>query len=86
MTLLFIAIGDPGLIGGSISHEYHYVSDIGEDIVCICPSCQYSINKTICKDSYCPKCKNAFNEKTTAEVIEKINVSINFSFCYCYYK
>ncbi|KAG6795174.1 proline--tRNA ligase, mitochondrial isoform X1 [Apis mellifera caucasica] len=62
------SIGDPGLIGDSISHEYHYISDIGEDIVCICPSCQYSINKTICKESYCPKCKNAFNEKSAAEV------------------
>lgn len=77
---LFTAIGDPGLIGGSVSHEYHYISDIGEDIICICPSCQYSINKAIFKESHCPKCKNALNEKTTAEVIKKMFQLVNSMF------
>ncbi|CAK9808126.1 Probable proline--tRNA ligase, mitochondrial [Anthophora quadrimaculata] len=62
------AIGDPGLIGGSITHEYHYISNIGEDIVCACSSCQYAINKTITKELHCPQCKQPFLEQHTAEV------------------
>ncbi|CAK9795363.1 Probable proline--tRNA ligase, mitochondrial [Anthophora plagiata] len=62
------AIGDPGLIGGSITHEYHYISNIGEDIVYTCSSCQYAINKTITKELHCPQCKQPFLEQHTAEV------------------
>ncbi|KOC71020.1 putative proline--tRNA ligase, mitochondrial [Habropoda laboriosa] len=62
------AVGDPGLIGGSITHEYHYVSNIGEDIVCVCSSCQYAINKTMTKELHCPQCKKPFLEQCTAEV------------------
>ncbi|XP_053977234.1 probable proline--tRNA ligase, mitochondrial isoform X1 [Hylaeus volcanicus] len=62
------AIGDTGTIGGLISHEYHYATDIGEDIICSCSSCQYSINKVVCNDSHCPKCNNTLVEQHTAEV------------------
>ncbi|CAL7937952.1 unnamed protein product [Xylocopa violacea] len=62
------AIGNPGSIGGTMSHEYHYPSDIGEDIICICSSCQYAINKAVCKESHCPECKNELHEKNSAEV------------------
>lgn len=73
LLLAFVAIGNPGLIGGSISHEYHYVCNIGEDIVSICSSCQHAINKSMCKESHCPHCKNAFHEEQTIEVIEMCN-------------
>ena len=62
------AVGDTGSIGGLMSHEYHYVSDIGQDNIFLCSSCQYSINKVVCKESHCPQCGNAFLEQHTAEV------------------
>ncbi|XP_076241643.1 prolyl-tRNA synthetase 2-like protein, mitochondrial isoform X2 [Calliopsis andreniformis] len=62
------AVGDTGTIGGLKSHEYHYITDIGEDTVCICPSCKYSINKAIYNEKHCPQCKNTLFEQCTAEV------------------
>ncbi|XP_043266349.1 probable proline--tRNA ligase, mitochondrial [Colletes gigas] len=62
------AVGDTGSVGGLLSHEYHYISNIGEDIIYVCSSCQYSINKTICEESHCPQCKNKFLEQHSAEV------------------
>ncbi|XP_017889778.1 probable proline--tRNA ligase, mitochondrial [Ceratina calcarata] len=62
------AIGDPGSIGGSLSHEYHYTCNIGEDTLCICSSCEYAINKTMCNQSQCPKCNGDFREENTSEV------------------
>ncbi|XP_076758472.1 prolyl-tRNA synthetase 2-like protein, mitochondrial [Xylocopa sonorina] len=62
------AIGDPGSTGGTVTHEYHYTIDIGEDTICTCSSCQYAINKTVCKESHCPVCKTELHEKHSAEV------------------
>lgn len=62
------AIGNPGSIGGTLSHEYHYACNIGEDIVCTCPSCQYAINRSMSLQSQCPKCNSDFREETTSEV------------------
>lgn len=73
ILFLFAAIGNPGSIGGSVTHEYHYLSDIGEDVVCTCSSCQYSINKTMHKESHCPDCKDTLKEQNSAEVMEKVN-------------
>ncbi|XP_036148096.1 probable proline--tRNA ligase, mitochondrial isoform X2 [Monomorium pharaonis] len=62
------SIGDVGTIGGLMSHEYHYVSDIGEDIILQCSSCHFSINRTISKTMSCPKCKNELHQHIAAEV------------------
>ncbi|XP_020722446.1 probable proline--tRNA ligase, mitochondrial isoform X2 [Bombus terrestris] len=62
------AIGNPGTIGGSMSHEYHYISSIGEDNVYVCLSCQYRINKVMCKESQCPECGSVLEQNRTAEV------------------
>ena len=35
---------DSGMMGGSISHEFMLLSDIGEDTLAICPECGYSAN------------------------------------------
>ncbi|XP_050452625.1 probable proline--tRNA ligase, mitochondrial isoform X1 [Cataglyphis hispanica] len=61
-------IGDVGTIGGLVSHEYHYISNIGEDIILQCPSCHFSINQTISKMTNCPKCENKLQQHTTAEI------------------
>ena len=35
---------DSGMMGGSISHEFMLLSDIGEDTLAICPECGYKAN------------------------------------------
>ena len=35
---------DSGMMGGSVSHEFMLLSDIGEDTIAICPTCGYSAN------------------------------------------
>ena len=41
----FIAVkSDSGMMGGSISHEFMLLSEIGEDTLAICPECGYSAN------------------------------------------
>uniref|UniRef100_A0A060SWL7 proline--tRNA ligase n=1 Tax=Blastobotrys adeninivorans TaxID=409370 RepID=A0A060SWL7_BLAAD len=39
------AEADSGSIGGDLSHEYHCLSDAGEDTVLSCPSCSYTANR-----------------------------------------
>lgn len=63
-----IVIGDVGTIGGLLSHEYHYISDIGEDIILQCPSCNYIINGNISKAKTCPECKDELHQHNAAEV------------------
>ena len=43
-----IAVGaDSGMMGGKVSHEYMYLSPIGEDTIIICDSCGYTANRQI---------------------------------------
>ncbi len=43
-----IAVGaDTGMMGGKISHEYMYLSPIGEDTIITCPSCGYTENRQV---------------------------------------
>ncbi|KAF1816918.1 class II aaRS and biotin synthetase [Eremomyces bilateralis CBS 781.70] len=39
-----VAQADSGVMGGSLSHEYHYLSPDGEDTVHICGTCGYAVN------------------------------------------
>ncbi|XP_029158945.1 probable proline--tRNA ligase, mitochondrial isoform X1 [Nylanderia fulva] len=61
-------VGDVGTIGGLVSHEYHYVSNVGEDVILQCPSCYFSINQTISETTSCPKCKNELQQYNAAEI------------------
>lgn len=43
-----IVVGaDSGMMGGKISHEYMYLSPIGEDTIITCPSCHYTANRQV---------------------------------------
>ncbi len=43
-----IAVGaDSGMMGGKISHEYMYLSPIGEDTIITCPKCGYTANRQV---------------------------------------
>jgi prolyl-tRNA synthetase len=38
---------DVGMMGGSLAHEYMYLTPIGEDTILICPGCGYTANRQI---------------------------------------
>ena len=42
-------LSDVGMMGGSMAHEYMFVSEIGEDTIFICDECGYKANKEIGK-------------------------------------
>jgi prolyl-tRNA synthetase len=45
LGLKFRAVeADSGPIGGSFSHEFMVLADTGEDIIVVCPSCDYAAN------------------------------------------
>lgn len=62
---------DTGDIGGSLSHEFHFAAEVGEDVLITCTECTYSSNVEICGDSLvkCPVChKNALGRSAGIEV------------------
>lgn len=65
-----IAVGaDSGMMGGKISHEYMYLSPIGEDTIIYCPECGYTANRQIAKfrKEYLPEEMKAIDKKATPE-------------------
>jgi prolyl-tRNA synthetase len=48
VSLPVIAVkSDVGMMGGSLAHEYMYLTPIGEDTLIICDNCQYSSNRQV---------------------------------------
>lgn len=43
-------------MGGSLSHEYHYTTEIGEEVISTCLQCNYTGKQT--ENEQCPNCKN----------------------------
>lgn len=59
-----VAEADSGTMGGTRSHEFHFVTPIGEDNILDCPSCnRYVANEEKAvdvinqKESICPQCR-----------------------------
>ncbi|XP_063231825.1 probable proline--tRNA ligase, mitochondrial [Bacillus rossius redtenbacheri] len=49
--------GEQGLMGGSLSHEYHYPAAVGEDELVLCPACSYAANAQVGGGgARCPRC------------------------------
>ncbi len=45
-----VAVGsDSGMMGGKVSHEYMYLSPIGEDTIITCPDCGYTANRQVAR-------------------------------------
>lgn len=49
---------DTGVMGGSISHEFHILTSIGEDQIMSCKKCQIHVNRELCcaEGKICEKC------------------------------
>ena len=57
---------DSGMMGGSISHEFMLLADIGEDTLAICPECGYKANMEAAD-------VKVENEKTGIEELKKVH-------------
>ena len=57
---------DSGMMGGSVSHEFMLLTDIGEDSIAICTECDYRANMEV---AAC----NIENEAGEVEALEKIS-------------
>ncbi len=65
-----IVVGaDSGMMGGKISHEYMYLSPIGEDTIITCPSCEYTANRQVAtfKKTYHAEAEKAVEKVLTPE-------------------
>lgn len=63
-------------MGGSLSHEYHYLADIGEDEVITCANCNYSANTELVGKDKCPKCDSSEALKTTRGIEVSITLKM----------
>lgn len=64
---------DTGVMGGSLSHEFHILASIGEDQIVKCEKCQIFVNKEICNEdgNICDKC-------TSVEIHQGIEIAHAF--------
>ncbi|MFH1798547.1 MAG: proline--tRNA ligase [Candidatus Omnitrophota bacterium] len=78
-ALPYLAVeADPGLMGGTVSHEFMVPSNIGEDKVFKCSGCDYAASmeiaeKGVTSGGLCPKCK-----KAKGEIINAIEIGHTF--------
>jgi prolyl-tRNA synthetase len=61
-----ITEADPGIMGGSVSHEFMVPALGGEDVVLLCPSCKGA--KTFSEKNTCAKCGVKLQKINTIEV------------------
>jgi prolyl-tRNA synthetase len=40
---------DPGMMGGTMTHEYMYLTPMGEDVLILCDNCGYAANREIAR-------------------------------------
>jgi len=73
-----IVEADPGVMGGSLSHEFMVPAESGEDIIMHCSDCKFSSSK-IEQSAICPKCKKALQKKNTIEVGHVFQLGTKYS-------
>jgi len=67
---------DPGVMGGSVSHEFMVPAKEGEDVILVCAKCRLTKvlthlaieNASLDKDEICPKCGIKLDKVNTLEV------------------
>lgn len=69
-----------GTIGGSLSHEFVMISDIGEDKAYICENCEFGANtEKISNLKKCPKCNRKISLKKCIELGHTFNLGDKYS-------
>ncbi len=66
---IITTVADPGVMGGSLSHEFMVPAPTGEDTVYLCKACKFTSSNLLEKEGIkpsCLKCKSDDLEKTPA--------------------
>lgn len=66
-----IVSADTGTMGGFLSEEFQAITDIGEDVIALCPTCDYASNLEV---GTCKINKQSDEEKKEKELIHTPNV------------
>lgn len=76
--LLFLVEGENGIMGGSMSHEYHIMAPVGENILLKCTNCTFVASKELVLQKHCPRCN-------VGDVEEITGIEVRFTFLlFCY--
>uniref|UniRef100_A0A8D9EEX0 proline--tRNA ligase n=1 Tax=Cacopsylla melanoneura TaxID=428564 RepID=A0A8D9EEX0_9HEMI len=73
-------LGDSSSLGGSLSHEYHILHNIGEDDLLVCPSCNTGVNVTAHpNEENCPECGGGLEHTRGIEVAHTFLLGTRYS-------
>ncbi|XP_030753116.1 probable proline--tRNA ligase, mitochondrial [Sitophilus oryzae] len=74
-------LGHSGTMGGNLSHEYHFLTDKGEDKIVKCSKCDFIGNQEVLTDTGCLKCKseNSLTYETGIEVAHTFMLGEKYS-------
>lgn len=71
-------VGATGNIGGTLSHEYHFPSSIGEDELKQCTVCDFGSNIEISNKDTCDLCGSPMKDTKGIEVrYSKVELTSN---------
>ncbi len=69
-----------GVIGGSLSHEFHVLAQSGEDEIFACEKCDYAASTDkVTSDKKCPQCKIALKSHRGIEVGQVFYLGTKYS-------
>ncbi|XP_065307039.2 probable proline--tRNA ligase, mitochondrial isoform X1 [Dermacentor albipictus] len=72
-----------GAMGGSYSHEFHFLSDIGEDHLHVCTQCQTGLSvdeaSSGCQNETCENCGGRLQEARGIEVAHAFSLGTTYS-------
>jgi len=69
-----------GLIGGTLSHEFHVLASSGEDEIFYCEKCDYAAStEKVSQDKKCPKCRIVLKSARGIEVGQVFYLGTKYS-------
>ncbi|KAK2724307.1 probable proline--tRNA ligase, mitochondrial isoform X4 [Artemia franciscana] len=79
LGLQFLKVEGPtGNMGGTVSHEYHYPSPIGDDRLLLCRACNTGVNVELDRPSQCSSCNGRLTETHGIEIGSKEEAATSF--------
>jgi prolyl-tRNA synthetase len=75
----FSVEADPGVMGGSTSHEFMVVSQDAEDAILACPACRLARPFKEGASEHCPQCKRELEKVNTLELGHTFKLGTKYS-------
>ncbi|EEC20471.1 tRNA synthetases class II, putative, partial [Ixodes scapularis] len=68
-----------GAMGGNYSHEFHFLSNIGEDRLFVCPKCHIGVSADKTENQPCDQCSTPLEEERGVEVAHAFSLGTVYS-------